>query len=105
MARVTEMSHHEIRLELTGENLESLEPLQYTQPLIALLLSRSREDASPQSLLAQIQRVEILPTLSRVKSADPDFPTPQYIAIELTFPSTLDRQQRSKIKQILRSLA
>ncbi len=105
LARVTEMSHREIRIELAGENLESLEPLQYEQPLIALLLSRSREDASPQSLLAAVQRVEILPTLSQVGLASHSQITAQHIAMELSFPASLDRQQRQKIKQILRSLA
>jgi cellulose synthase (UDP-forming) len=105
MARVTEMSHREIQIELTGENLESLEPLQYEQPLIALLLSRSREDASPQSLLAAVQRVEILPTLSRVQLAAHPETTAQHIVMELAFPPSLDQQQRQKIKQILRSLA
>ena len=87
-----------------GENLESLEPLQYKQPLIALLLSRSRQDASPQSLLAEVQRVEILPRLPQA-DALASSPAAQHIAIELAFPAKLDRQQRNKIKQILRSLA
>lgn len=108
-AKVTEMSHREVRLELIAEDIPDLEPLQYTQPLIALLISQPNQEAYPQSLLAQVQTVEVLSTFPRVDVradliAKFDLPLMQHVVMELTFPEILDRQQKSKIKQILRSV-
>jgi cellulose synthase (UDP-forming) len=101
-AKVTEISHREIRIELAGANVADLESLQYSQPLIALLVSYA--EAYPQSLLAQVQSVEVLPTYSRVEVPADQAHTPiQHIIMELTFPETLDRQQRSKIRRIFRA--
>jgi cellulose synthase (UDP-forming) len=101
-AKVTEISHREICLELTGENVADLEPLQYSQPLIALLVSQSA--ASPQSLLAQIQTIEVVPMFSPVETRNYLTATAmQRIIMELTFPEMLDRQQKSKIRRILRA--
>jgi cellulose synthase (UDP-forming) len=97
---VTEMSHREIRLELTSADTDSLESLQYSQPLIAMLLTPNNS-IYPQSLLAQVQRVEILPTSTRIE-ASAKIPICSVI-MELLFPDDLDRQQRTKIKQVLRS--
>ncbi|NJO78482.1 MAG: UDP-forming cellulose synthase catalytic subunit [Cyanobacteria bacterium RM1_2_2] len=101
-AKVTEMSHRDMRLELSGEEIANLETLQYTQPMIALLM-RQPNASEPQSLLAQVQTVEVIPTFSNLESAVPTTTTMPRIILELTFPDTLDRQQRQKIKQILRS--
>jgi cellulose synthase (UDP-forming) len=101
-AKVTEMSHRDIRLELGGEEIANLEIMQYTQPMIALLLRQSNL-SEPQSLLAQVQTVEVVPILSTLESAAPSTATMPRIILELTFPDTLDRQQRSKIKRILRA--
>lgn len=100
IATVTEMSHREIRLELTSADTDSLESLQYSQPLIAMLLTPN-QSLYPQSLLAQVQRVEILPISTKIEASSK---VPVYsVIMELLFPDDLDRQQRGKIKQILRS--
>lgn len=107
-AKVTEMSHREIRLELTGENVAELESLQYTQPMLALLIQPNQE-IYPQSLLAQVQAVEVLPTFIQAEPHSeslPEKPLPlQHIVMELSFPETLDQQQKGKIKRILRLLS
>ncbi|MBF2051324.1 MAG: UDP-forming cellulose synthase catalytic subunit [Elainella sp. C42_A2020_010] len=108
--KVTEMSHRDIRIELTGEKVAELEELQYTQPLIALLLSQSTTQLNPQtypqSLLAQVQSVEVLPTYSRIDlTPAARSPQMQHIIMELTFPEMLDRQQKLKIKRLLRTLS
>lgn len=109
-AKVTDMSHRELRIELIGENIADLESLQYTQPLLALLISQPDQEAYPQSLLAQVQSVEVLSTLPRANApvdseTDSDPQPMQHVAMELTFPEMLDRQQKLKIKRILRSVS
>lgn len=103
-AKVTEMSHRDIRLELSGAEITNLETLQHTQPMIALLLCDPNSASEPQSLLAQVQSVEVVSPFSSVESAAQSTTTTRII-LELAFPDTLDRQQRSKIKQILRSFS
>lgn len=97
VAKVTEIGTRDLRLEVNTIPDECLESLQNDQPVIALLISRGSDDATPQSLLAQVQSIELLPS---VTTQDFD----QRAAIELSFPESLDAQQRVKIKQILRSL-
>ncbi|MBF2076188.1 MAG: UDP-forming cellulose synthase catalytic subunit [Synechococcales cyanobacterium C42_A2020_086] len=103
-AKVTDMGMHDIRLEIVGEAADELEPLQYSQPTLALLISRYATDPDPQSLLAQVQTVEVLSYC-----IDEDLPLGsrpmKRVAMELSFPEPLDRQQRGKIKRLLRSLA
>jgi cellulose synthase (UDP-forming) len=106
LAKVTEMSHRDIRIELSGEKVAELEDLQYTQPLIALLVSQSTTQVYPQSLLAQVQSVEVLPNFAKIDlTPDARNAQMQHIIMELTFPETLDRQQKTKIKRLLRELA
>jgi cellulose synthase (UDP-forming) len=105
-AKVSEMSHRDIRLELSGEKVAELENLQYTQPLIALLVSQSTNQVYPQSLLAQVRSVEVLPSLSKIDlTPDTRSTQMQHIIMELMFPETLDRQQKTKIKRLLRELS
>lgn len=93
-ATVTEMGTKDIRLELDQLAASHLEMIQQMQPVIALLLSQTVNNSRPQSLLAQVQTIEILPTTSSE--------TLMYrVAIELVFPDFLDRQQLTKIKRIL----
>lgn len=92
VATITEFGMRDVRVELEAEGVESLEILETTLPTIGLLVSRYPDDPKPQSLLAEVQHVENLTNLSgRVK-------------LELVFPTALDRQQKDKIRQLLRSL-
>jgi cellulose synthase (UDP-forming) len=96
-ATVTEMGTKDLRLELSGDKTLHLEQLQRTQPVIALLLSQDIDDPAPQSLLAQVQQVELLANFSTDLSI-------QRVALEMSFPESLNRQQLNKIKRVLRSL-
>ncbi|MGJ3251857.1 MAG: glycosyltransferase family 2 protein [Elainellaceae cyanobacterium] len=98
-AAVTEMGTRDLRLELDYDAGLNLEALENTQPTISLLLE-DENSAAPQSLLAEVQTVEMLPGLSTLKQSVPTY----RVAFEMTFPESLDRQQRSKIRQLLRSL-
>ncbi len=98
-AAVTEMGTQDLRLELDYDTALDLEMLEQLQPMIGLLLTADTK-AQAQSLLAQVQRVEVLPGLSRMTQATPTY----RVALELSFPDSLDRQQRSKIRELLRSL-
>jgi cellulose synthase (UDP-forming) len=94
---VTEMGTKDLRLELSGDRILHLDQLQRTRPIIALLLTQDMDDPLPQSLLAQVQQVELLENFS----SDPSI---QRVALELSFPESLNRQQLNKIRRVLRSL-
>jgi cellulose synthase (UDP-forming) len=97
-AKVTEMGTRDLRLELYGESILQVETLQQTQPIIALLLSRVVDDPSPQSLLTQVQSIEVIASFEGETLR-------QRVVMELSFPESLDRQQQGKIKRALRLLA
>jgi cellulose synthase (UDP-forming) len=104
-AQITELGLRDLRLELLDTPyLLDIERLRHDRPLLGLLVPRGPTDPAPQSLLARVHRVEIIPRLTseeaQVFGSDPG----NLIVIELTFPETLHRQQKSKIKQLLRSL-
>jgi cellulose synthase (UDP-forming) len=100
-AIITEVGGQDLRLELDHMLVLDREMVQQTKPLISLLVIG--EDNAPQSLLAQVQAVELLfnPSVARLTSSGE---TTQRFAIELTFPKSLNWQQQSKIKQLLRSI-
>jgi cellulose synthase (UDP-forming) len=112
-ARITEIGTQDIRIELEGSDIFNLETMQQTQPLIGLLLSQEADDPQPTSLLAQVERIEELATiqqglrdakLSRKESPAPTETEQQRIAIELSFPDSLKRQQQAKIQRLLKTL-
>jgi cellulose synthase (UDP-forming) len=100
-ATLTELSMQDLRLELDPMLVLDREMVQQTKPLIGLLVAG--KDDVPQSLLAQVQTVEILVNSSVAYSTSSEGTT-QRFAIELTFPESLNRQQQSKIKKLLRSI-
>jgi cellulose synthase (UDP-forming) len=79
--------------------------MQQTRPLIGLLLSQEADDPQPTSLLAQVETIEVLATSVKglvgehlaSTSANP-------VAIELSFPESLKRQQQIKIQRLLKTL-
>lgn len=103
IAKVTEIGTRDLRLELDGSQIFDLATIVGTQPLIGLLLSQEQNDPEPQSLLAQVETVEELsqpitsPTPTSNITANP-------IAIELSFPESLNRHQQSKIQRLLKTL-
>jgi len=98
-AAITEMGTRDLRLELDYDAGLNLEALENTHPTISLLLE-DENSADSQSLLAEVQTVEMLPGLSTIKQSVPTY----RVAFEMTFPESLDRQQHSKVRQLLRSL-
>jgi cellulose synthase (UDP-forming) len=119
-AKVTEIGTQDVRVELEGSNIFNLETMQQTQPLIGLLLSPEADDPQPSSLLAQVETIEELAAIpltfrESVAGRNPAFATRQEsptlepaeqvrIAIELSFPESLKRQQQAKIQRLLKTL-
>ncbi|MEB3357839.1 MAG: UDP-forming cellulose synthase catalytic subunit [Synechococcales bacterium] len=105
LAALKEISHQELRVELEADTHLKIEVLEQTQPIIGLLIRPSATSPVAQSVLAQVQSIERLST--PVIPADP-LPSEelrvQRLAIELTFPKSLEVQQRRKIRQLLRIL-
>lgn len=104
-AKVTELGTQDIRLELEGSQIFNLETMQNVQPLIGLLLSQEAGDAQPASLLATVETIEELNPTSQEKSQKLEHPKSEIrVAIELSFPESLKRQQQSKIQRLLKTL-
>ena len=103
-AKVTEMGTQDLRVELTCGPAFNLEKIQSAKPLISLLLGQDENDQFLQSLLAQLERIEELPLPPNRVQDDPKSELVQRIALELSFPESLKRQQQAKIKQLLRRL-
>jgi cellulose synthase (UDP-forming) len=113
-AKVTEMGMHDIRLEIGHISTDKLDRLQEELPILALLVNADESDRAPQSLLAQVENIEILGNSAEAELEtlyEPSNRLPKgtvttvKAAIELSFPPTLDRQQRNKIRQVLRAIS
>lgn len=104
-AKVTEIGTQDVRLELDASDLFNLETMQQTQPLIGLLLSKEADNLQPTSLLAQVETIERLDTSPTGKQQElENSASANRIAIELSFPESLRRQQHSKIQRLLKTL-
>lgn len=112
-AKVTEIGTQDVRLELDTSEILNLETMQHTQPLIGLLLSQEAGDSQPTSLLATVETIEDLTAvsqgvreskLSRRESPTQALASEVRIAIELSFPESLKRQQQAKIQRLLKTL-
>jgi len=104
-AKVTEIGTQDVRVELDGNDIFNLETMQRTQPLIGLLLSQEADDPQPQSLLAQVETIEELVTTPSLKRSPTVVTVTEVrIAIELSFPESLKRQQQAKIQRLLKTL-
>ncbi|PSB19802.1 cellulose synthase catalytic subunit (UDP-forming) [filamentous cyanobacterium CCP2] len=99
-ARVTEMGMRDLRLEIVGDAVAELDMIRITQPLIALSMGQTNTDPYTYSLLAQVQMVEEFAMIPASSTYD----LSHRVAMELRFPEFLDRQQKDKIRRILRSL-
>ncbi|NEP12023.1 MAG: UDP-forming cellulose synthase catalytic subunit [Symploca sp. SIO2C1] len=104
-AKLTEMGTQDLRLELDGNEIFNLETMLHTRPLIGLLISHELNSPQPQSLLAQFETIEELAIYHPPKLEDSEqSPTIRPVAIELSFPESLKRQQLSKIQLLLKTL-
>lgn len=105
MAHVTEISSSDVRVELDENGIFNLETMQSTQPLIGILLSQEENNPQPTSLLAKVERIEPLTATPPSKSNTAiALSTTNRLAIELSFPESLKRQQQAKIKRLLTTL-
>ncbi|RMF64076.1 MAG: cellulose synthase, partial [Cyanobacteria bacterium J069] len=91
-ATLTELGGRDLRLELETSEIDAIEELQVSQPLLSLLVLPQPDDPHPESLIARVVTVEVLSGLS------------DRTVLELSFPAELDRQQQDKIRRLLRSL-
>ena len=85
-------------------SIPGLERIQAIKPQLGLLVARNSDSPLAQSLVAEVQSVEGLLTDAEAQAPTEDDRPTDLIAIELSFPAVLDRQQQGKIKQLLRSL-
>uniref|UniRef100_A0A7C3KE12 Uncharacterized protein n=1 Tax=Oscillatoriales cyanobacterium SpSt-418 TaxID=2282169 RepID=A0A7C3KE12_9CYAN len=92
-ARITELGLRDLRLELDTTDIDRLEELQATQPLLGILVVKEPNDPAPQSLVAEVKQVEVLEELS------------DRTVIELSFPTSLNSRQKNKIRQLLKILS
>lgn len=112
-ATVTEIGTQDLRLEFDEISIENLELIQRERPLIGLLISQDLNSLQPQSLLAQVETIEeltprispnLLPDRNKTTSS-PQLHLPSVrIAMELSFPDSLKRQQKVKIQRLLKTL-
>ncbi|HEY9749273.1 MAG TPA: hypothetical protein V6C63_11375, partial [Allocoleopsis sp.] len=73
--------------------------------LIGLLLSQEPLDPQPTSLLAQVETIEVLATAPKgFLQTSGASATANPIAIELSFPESLKRQQHAKIQRLVKTL-
>ncbi len=112
-ATVTEIGTQDLRLEFDEISIENLELIQREKPLIGLLISQDLNSLQPQSLLAQVETIEELtPSISpnlvpdrNKTTSSPQLHLPSVrIAMELSFPDSLKRQQKVKIQRLLKTL-
>ncbi|MBD0334717.1 MAG: UDP-forming cellulose synthase catalytic subunit [Cyanobacteria bacterium Co-bin13] len=100
-AEVVEMGTRDLRLEVIGLSDLDLDTLRQDQPVLGLLFPSYQGDA--QSLLAQVSEVNVLTPQVAWLEGNAFLEDPK-VALELTFPNALDRQQRGKIRAVLKSL-
>ena len=105
-AKLTEIGTQDARVELVGNGIFNLETMQNTQPLIGLLLSQKADTPQPTSLLGRVETIEDLTTSAKgLQQQELANTTPvMRIAIELSFPESLKRQQQVKIQRLLKIL-
>jgi len=101
-ATATEINTRSLRVELSEGTIRNLDEMRHNKPPIGLLVSQYSTDPLPKRLIAQVETVE----LPGRKPESPYSPmsTANPTVIELCFPKSLDRQQGSKIRQLLKTL-
>lgn len=100
-ATITEIGSRDLCLELAAHPDLKLNELRESNPLVGLLFTGVPDDPTPQSLLAQVQSIKVIASPPLAAAGDI---FPSRVVMELSFPETLDRQQRNKIKRVLRAI-
>ncbi len=112
-AMVTGIGTEDLRLEFDEISIENLELIQRERPLIGLLVSQDIHEPQPQSLLAQVETIEELspvnspsfvPGRGQIESGLEINQPSVRIAMELSFPESLKRQQKGKIQRLIKTL-
>ena len=110
LAKVTEIGTHDLRLELINIPTFQLEKLQYGHPILALLINAS---STQYNLLVEVQSINatgvFLDADRRSQNGNltatlNDKTSALRVTLELSFLSEPDRQQRTKIRQVLRAI-
>ena len=102
-AMATAMNSRTIRLELYPNTLVNPDLLQAGHPPVGLLLGANYQEQNPIRLVAQVESV-ICADRSLFMAMPDQLQSPTGLSLELRFPKQLDIQQRSKIRQLLRTL-
>ncbi len=104
-AVVTEIGIRDLRLEFQDGVTPELALMQQSKPQIGLIIARDSDSPFMQSLVAEVKNIEGWVPFAETLFVADDMPrSGERIVMELSFPTALDRQQQSKIKQLLRSL-
>ena len=111
-AKVTEIGTHDLRLELNSIPAFQLEKLQYGQPVLAILINAGDRSLAQYNLLVQIKNIDkigiFLDLNQRTRNGNVmttiNDKTSVRAALELSFLAEPDRQQRTKIRQVLRAI-
>jgi cellulose synthase (UDP-forming) len=101
-ATATEINTRTLRLELTEKTIRNLDEMRHNKPPLGLLVSQYSTDPLPKRLIAQVETIELPGRMADASYSPTSTASPT--VIELRFPKNLDRQQGSKIKQLLKTL-
>ncbi|HEY9735904.1 MAG TPA: UDP-forming cellulose synthase catalytic subunit [Trichocoleus sp.] len=100
-AEVLEISTRDLRLELSDLAPIDIDTLRQDRPLLGLLFFDARGNAV--SLLAQVQAIDVLSPRPVWMEGTAFLEDPK-VSLELAFPQDLDRQQRSKVRMLLKAM-
>ncbi|MBE9069153.1 UDP-forming cellulose synthase catalytic subunit [Leptolyngbya cf. ectocarpi LEGE 11479] len=111
-AMITELGSRDIRLELLGDASTAAVALQDNHPLLHLQIYPQVDSVQSYDLMAQVERLELIPKLSSSYAgakANPTLGSPNQlsdyrVALELSFPISLDQQQHNQIKTLLKQV-
>ncbi|MEO0351187.1 MAG: UDP-forming cellulose synthase catalytic subunit [Cyanobacteria bacterium P01_A01_bin.15] len=112
-AMITELGSRDMRLELLGDASTTAMALQDNHPLLHLQVYPQVDSSRSYDLMAQVERLELVPKLSstynnaNTKTAleNPNQLSDYRVALELSFPLSLDQQQQNQIKALLKQVA
>lgn len=112
-AMITELGSRDMRLELLGDASTAAIALQDNHPLLHLQIYPQVDSVHSYDLMAQVDRLELLPKLSstytgassKASEGNPNQLSDYRVALELSFPISLDPQQQQQIKTLLKQVA
>ena len=112
-AMITELGSRDMRLELLGDASTAAVALQDNHPLLHLQIYPQVDSVHSYDLMAQVERLELIPKLSstyagassKSPAGNPNQLSDYRVALELSFPVSLDQQQQMQIKTLLKQVA